>query len=363
MRGFILIVEVVIMKKIIELRHHVHDYECMWNGIEDIYINKTNETLPANFFFLLSGSNSFCYMNTSKADLKRLIALGDGRTKNMYAFLAPIVGFEYKHYTYKKFESALSKAIKEINVGYPVVLGALDMYYLPYYPKIFHQYHIPFHYVLMVGYDDEKQEIYLYDCGKKELLSMSYQDLKSSMNCSYPGLSKENTICTIRMNEVRSKYQIALDALKIKAQLFLEPPTPFLGHKGFMKFINDLPTIKNEVGKNEYDKILKNLVMFFGTGPTLPNALLGINSPDKMVFKGGFDKISMMLNEIGNEYHNTNFLQAIPYFDQCAIVIENITHIIVQYLLDIEDKTYDLAMLFLQVKNNMETANRILKAI
>lgn len=25
------------MKQIIELKHHSHDYECMWNGIEDLY--------------------------------------------------------------------------------------------------------------------------------------------------------------------------------------------------------------------------------------------------------------------------------------------------------------------------------------
>jgi hypothetical protein len=33
------------------MKHHMHDYECMWNGIEDIYMDKTGETLPNNFFF------------------------------------------------------------------------------------------------------------------------------------------------------------------------------------------------------------------------------------------------------------------------------------------------------------------------
>jgi hypothetical protein len=43
------------MKQIIELKHHSHDYECMWNGIEDLYMNETGESLPDGFFFLLSG--------------------------------------------------------------------------------------------------------------------------------------------------------------------------------------------------------------------------------------------------------------------------------------------------------------------
>lgn len=39
------------MRKIIEnFSHHLDDYECMWNGIEDIYMNITGESLPDQFF-------------------------------------------------------------------------------------------------------------------------------------------------------------------------------------------------------------------------------------------------------------------------------------------------------------------------
>lgn len=85
-------------QKRIEIPHHQDDYECMWNGIEDLYIRDTGERLPPSFFFVLSGFGSFCYLKTEKAEQKRMVALGDGRTKKMYEFLAPIVGFEYRHY-------------------------------------------------------------------------------------------------------------------------------------------------------------------------------------------------------------------------------------------------------------------------
>ena len=97
------------MKQIIELKHHSHDYECMWNGIEDLYMNETGESLPDGFFFLLSDFGSFCYRKTDKSDLKRMVALGDGRTKHMYAFLAPIAGCTYAHHSYSTFERALKK--------------------------------------------------------------------------------------------------------------------------------------------------------------------------------------------------------------------------------------------------------------
>lgn len=236
-------------KKLITLKHHLDDYECMWNGIEDLYIQDTKEELPPSFFFSLSSFGSFCYMKTPKSDLKRMVALGDGRTKQMYEFLAPIVGFEYKHYEYKTFDQAIKKAKAEIDAGHPTVLGALDMYYLPYDSKLYLGEHIPFHYVLMVGYDDDAKQIYLYDCGRKDVQTLSYDELCHAWNCSYPGLSKPNTVCTIRMNTTKNKYQIAEEALAIKSKIFLHPPVKFLGRKGLEKFIQELPTLKKQANK------------------------------------------------------------------------------------------------------------------
>lgn len=337
------------MRKIIEIKHHVHDYECMWNGIEDIYMNKMDESLPNDFFFLLSAFGSFCYLKTNKKELKRMVSLGDGRTKKMYEFLAPIVGFEYKHYEFKKYEQVLKKAKSEIDSGYPVVLGALDMYYLPYYEKLYHKDHIPFHYVLMVGYDDMEERIYLYDCGKTELLSISYDELCECMNCSYPGLSKANTICTVRMNSSKNKYQIAQEALAIKSDMFLNPPKGFLGYKGFEKFIKELPQWKYELGKDDYDKILANMVMFFGTVPTIPNAIKGIEEPDSVEFKGGFDKMSKMLKCIGTEYKNDCWVQVAEIFEESSIIIEKISNIIIDYLSNKVDETEKLPLLFSEI--------------
>ncbi|MCC0702425.1 DUF4872 domain-containing protein [Clostridioides sp. ES-S-0049-02] len=343
------------MRKIIEIKHHLHDYECMWNGIEDIYMNKMGESLPNDFFFLLSGFGSFCYLKTNKKELKRMVALGDGRTKKMYEFLAPIVGFEYKHYEFKKYEQALKKAKSEIDSGYPVVLGALDMYYLPYYEKLYHKEHIPFHYVLMVGYDDIEERIYLYDCGITDLISISYDELCECMNCSYPGLSKANTICTVRMNSSKNKYQIAQEALAIKRDMFLNPPTGFLGYKGFEKFIKELSQWKHELEKDDYDRILANMVMFFGTVPTIPNAIKGIEEPDSVEFKGGFDKMSKMLKSIGTEYKNDCWVEVAEIFEESAIIIEKISNIIIDYLLNKVDETEKLPLLFSEILKQMKS--------
>lgn len=246
------------MRKIIEIKHHSHDYECMWNGIEDLY----------------------------------------------------------------------------------------------------HIEHLHFHYVLMVGYDDEK--VYLYDCGRTELLNLSYDKLRESMNCSYPGLSKENTICTIRMNTSKNKYKIAKEAIAIKRDMFLNPPKGFLGYKGFEKFIKELSQWKTELEKDDYDKILTNMIMFFGTVPTIPNAIKGIKEPDTIQFKGGFDKMSKMLKSIGEEYKNDSFIQVAEIFDKTSLIIEKISNIIVDYLTQKYDDTDQLPLLFFEVLEDMKTGYLIL---
>lgn len=340
-------------KKLITLKHHVDDYECMWNGIEDLYIQDTGEKLPPSFFFILSAFGSFCYMKTPKSDLKRMVALGDGRTKQMYEFLSPIAGFEYKHYEYKTFEQAIKKAKTEIDAGYPPVLGALDMYYLPYYSKLYHGEHIPFHYILMVGYDDDARCIYLLDCGRQEALTLTYDELSHAWNCSYPGLSKPNTVCAVRMNVTKNKYQITKEALAKKGEMFLNPPVSFIGRKGFQKFIDELPKLKSELMKEDYDKILANMVTFFGTVPTVPNALRGIKEPDEVNFGGGFDKMSRVLLDMGREYGNKTWLEASRRFEEGAAIISEITNVIVDYLTEKNDKTDELPGLFTTVMEIM----------
>lgn len=343
------------MKRIIDIPHRVDDYVCMWNGTEDLYIRDTGEKLPPKFLFSLSSFGSFCYMKTPKAELKRMVAFGDGRTKQMYEFMAPIVGFKYKVYECKSFEKALAKIKSEIDSGFPCMIGALDMYYLPQFEKIYHIEHIPFHYELAVGYDEEEKVLFFNDCGREGILSISFDELKLAFDCSYPGLSKPNTVWAIRMNSAKNKYQIAKEALCKKKEMFLNPPVGFIGYKGFRKFIKELAKWKEELSKEDYDKILFNIVQFFGTVPTVPNALRGIDEPDEIEFCGGFDKISVVLSGLGKEYNDESMLKAADIFLEGAPIISKIKTIIVDYLAKNCDSTNDLPGLFTQAADIMKS--------
>lgn len=342
------------MKKLLEVAHRIDDYACMWNGVEDLYIRDTGETLPPKFFYVLSSFGSFCYMKTPSAELKRMVALGDGRTRQMYEFLAPIVGFDYKVCEYKTFEKALAKIKSEINAGFPCMVGALDMYYLPHFEKLYHKEHIPFHYELVLGYDDTEKLLYFSDCGREDMQAIPYDELRFAMNCSYPGLSKPNTVWTIRMHTNKGKYEIAKESFARKKELFLHPPVGFIGYPGFEKFIKELPHWKNELSRKEYDKQLYQMVQFLGAVPTVPNALRGIDEPDSIEFGGGFDKAAVVLDSLGKEYYDEVMLAASEIFNRAVPVIGQIKENIVDYLTGKRDKTEQLPVLFSLVADIMK---------
>ena len=162
------------------------------------------------------------------------------------------------------------------------------------------------------------------------------------------------------MNTEKDKYQITQEALTLKRESFLNPPRSFLGYQGFEKFIAELPTLRLTLGKEDYDKILLNMVTFFGTVPTLPNALKGIDEPDEVVFKGSFDKMSKMLRCMGEEYGNPQWLEAAKYFFHASIVVEKISLIIITYLADEKGETNQLADLFSSVLSLMKQAYQVL---
>lgn len=158
----------------------------------------------------------------------------------MYEFLSPIAGFSYQRFEHKAFPKALLRAKVEIDIGYPRVLGALDMCCLPCCEKLYQTESIPFRYCLMTGYDDERQCFYLNDCGRAEMQTLRHTQLSLAWDCLYPGLSKLYALYTVRMNSGKSKCEIAKEALRKRRELFLNLPVGLIGYHGFCKFITEL---------------------------------------------------------------------------------------------------------------------------
>lgn len=96
------------------------------------------------------------------------------------------------------------------------------------------------------------------------------------------------------------------------------------------------------------------MVQFFGTVPTVPNALRGIGEPDSIAFGGGFDKAAVVLESLGKEYHDKAMLAASEIFRRAVPVIGQIKENIVDYLTGKKDETEQLPLLFSQVADIMK---------
>ena len=321
-------------KRIVTVPHHKDDYECMWNGIEDLYMQKSGEKIPLGFLFCLSGIGNFIYQRFNSGELKRRAAWGDGRTKQMYKDIADIVGFQYKYIEGRTFEYAMQVAKAQIDLGKPVVLGCLDMYYLEYYPKLYKKYHVPIHYVLMVGYDEERKSAYILDCGIETVQEISYDLLEKGMDVETKGLSKKNTVCTIAFKDnLRSAIEIAKEAFYQKAKKMLDPPVGFIGIRGMCKLAKEFPDWKEELTKEDYEAVLQNIVMFSGTVPQMPNRLYGIQEADRIRYMCCRERLASVLSELGTDHQLASWCEAAELFMQSGTVLEKMVGQIVDYLL------------------------------
>ncbi len=343
--------------KIINISHRACDYECMWNGIEDAFVQKSGEQVPDHLFFCLSGIGNFVYMKSRQGDLKRFASWNDGRTQQMYQSVCDIIGFRYKYIEGRQFSYAMQKAKEQIDKGKPVVLGRLDMFYLPYYPKFYQQQHIPMHYVLMVGYDDEKQCVYVFDCGQEHMQQISYELLKNALDVEKTELGDKNTICVIDFEaDLDSVIDIAKRGFERKARAMLNPPVSFIGIPGMRKLAREVLDWHSELTAEDYQNALRHMVMYTGTAPVLPNKLLGVPSDDNILHRAAREKLEKLLAQLGKEYRIEAWVTAAGLFQKSGLLIESITKTIVDYLLDEKTELNEIAKIILQIADIEEDA-------
>jgi len=345
--------------KLLSIPHHMDDYECMWNGIEDLYMQMSGEKIPHQFFFCLSGKGNFIYLKSNMGELKRRAAWGDGRAKQMYKEISDIVGFKYKHIEGRKFEYAMKVAKQQIDIGCPIVLGCLDMYCLNYYPKFYKKEHIPIHYVLMIGYDDDKESAYILDCGIESVQEISYELLEEAMNVETTGLSLKNTVCTIAFEkDLKSTIEIAKDGFYHKAKKMLKSPVGFAGIRGMYKLAKEFPLWREELTKEDYETVLQNTIMFSGTVPQMPNRILGIEEPDTIRYMCGREQMSSVLSELGKEHQIAAWREAAELFIESGNVLEKMVDNMTEYLLKDKMDLYELPKMMISVAQIEENAYR-----
>ncbi|MEM8497760.1 MAG: BtrH N-terminal domain-containing protein [Pseudomonadota bacterium] len=140
-----------------------------------------------------------------------------GRGVTMEQDLAYTLGLDYQETRQADDDVAWQEARQEIIDGHPTMLAG-DIYYLDY--RKF-KVHFPGHRFVLVGFDDEQQEVYIADRTECEPQICSLQGVRDSRN-SPVGMSSHNLWGKFHSSDVRHSLDEACEhALRITAERML----------------------------------------------------------------------------------------------------------------------------------------------
>lgn len=293
------------MRRIISLPHKLCDYTCYINGLEDVLASKGSDYAD----FLLSvvgGMASFAYLKFKSAKPPCMVYWSTN-PKYLLRNLEKIIGFSQVVSEGKSFKTTFAKLKEFIDQGEPAMAGALDMYYLHYYPKIYNKYHVPIHYFLVVGYDDEKQVVFVHDCGRKDVQELSYADFEKALNVKVPGMSNKNTFRVFRLlKRIPSELEVARKGFAFKAEQMLKPPVKLFGIAAMRKLSKEIVSWNDE-------ECFRHLVTYATTPPQLPNSF---EHSDGMRFAQ-----ADVLEKLGEKYKVDEWIDASKSFRKSGDLI------------------------------------------
>ena len=286
------------MRKLSTLPHRVCDSTCFWNGLEDMFAWKGVD-YPDFLLPSVGGMPGFSYISFKRADPPHQVYWG-ACPKYLIRDLAKITGFSETVIEGKAFKSMFANLKGFIDDGQPVMAGALDMYYLPYYPYLYKKVHVPIHYVLVVGYDDEEGVIFVHDCAYKDVQRIPYDEFERSLDVSTPGMSKKNTFRAFALPEkIPSEFEVATKGFHFKAQIFLSPPVKLFGIPAMRKAAKEILEWDNK-------KCFEHMVTYATTPPMLPRTYENSNG---MRFRQ-----ADVLKLLGNKYNVGSWTEASTMF-------------------------------------------------
>lgn len=348
-------------QKILKLKHHLSSGCCMWTSMEDVYTTKTNQDVPDAYLLGMSSLAETVLLKMHDGPSPYMLGMVDARPHKTYASICDLLGMKY-HITSRSTPQAAFKIVKkEIDNGNPVILGPLDMYYLPYF-KMYHKYHIPIHYITMIGYDEENDSIYIYDCDRIEMIKIPVSALFEAWQVENSSMGKKNGFVLFSMaDSLPDKYTLAQTALVRKADRQLCEKPSFVGINAFKRIAKLLPEWEKNETTVEYKRIIAGLTQFLGKVPQTPNRILGVPMKDTMPYQANYDRFGSMLVILGNESNHDNWVKAGNLFTQAGKIIEEIKECMVSFYCDDIPCTKQLVTKFLQVHQLSEQAYLLLK--
>ena len=287
------------MAKLIKIPHEVHASTCYINGLFDLL---TWKGARYDYFLLpiVGGMANFAYLKFKMAEAPCMVYWGNS-PKYLLRNLGEIIGFTQTMSEGKSFNNEFPRIKKYLDNDEPVMVGALDMYYLHYYPDLYGRVHVPIHYILVVGYDDVKREVYVHDCSFEGVQAVSYEDFEKSLAVNVPGMSKKNTYRVFTLPErMPDELEVAAKGFAHKAHFMLKPPVSMFGIPAMRKLAKEIVSWSD---KGCY----RHMVAYAGLTPPLVTADLSYNDGLRL-------EQARLLEELGHKYNKKEWSNASGLF-------------------------------------------------
>jgi hypothetical protein len=255
------------MKQILALPHRIAHGMCPVNGIRDLVEWRSGRNWSNQFVYGLGLGGGFAYLRFKAADPPRQVYWGIAGPRQ-HKYLAKLLNANYTETENRTFKFAWRKAQQAVDVGSPPVLGPLDMFHLHFYKEIYHQRHIPIHYVLLVGYDAEKA--YVYDTGNEHVQEIPLEELELAWDVNVPGLGKRNRLVVYDLpDEFASTNSLIRQSIADECQAMLKPPVSMVGIPAIKKVAREIAGWPDELGEDTTNKCLLQVREYLNSPPDL----------------------------------------------------------------------------------------------
>jgi hypothetical protein len=179
-----------------------------------------------------------------------------------------LLGAALKEIENRAFKFSWAKAQEALDWGQPPILGPLDMFHLHYYPGLYHQRHIPIHFVLLVGYD--AQNAYIHDTGLQEIQTIPLEELQQAWDVNAPGLGKRNRLAILDLpTDLPADEMLIRKSIADQCQTMLRPPVSMLGIPAMKKVAAEILRWPEELGEEQSRLCLLQMREYLNTPPDL----------------------------------------------------------------------------------------------
>jgi hypothetical protein len=186
------------------------------------------------------------------------------------------------------------------------------MYYLHYYPALYHRRHIPIHFVLLVGYDDACA--YIHDTDKDAVQTISLVELQLAWDVNVPGLGKRNRLAIIEVpHELLPTEALIRQAIFDQCQTMLRPPVSMVGIPAMKKLASEIAHWPEELGEETAAKCLRQVREYLNSPPDLEGNHL----------TAGRDLYIAFLQQAG-EMSGVDYSQAVGYLQESISLIPEV---------------------------------------